>query len=504
MSDTARAHFREFPTPGPAEVPVGPGQLDRLDDSLHFGWAWHRYKYCYRRNEGLRILDAGCGTGVSTLGLARLNRGSTVVGIDASGPALTVAQSRAEAADEGPRVSFLEHDLEERLPTDLGRFDFIVCRGVLGHASHPVRVLENLACILESRGLLVATFPTRGGVAAIRQFRRALAALCPADMPLRDRAELGLELFRSLRPDHPIRRLEFRYSGPNGPHTERLVSAYLGPEPREWVLEEAVADTEAAGLRFLYAAAYAPWSADRAFAPAVPEGLKARISALGEREQAVLVDALDPSMHLDEYRVHACSAEFEPRLPSWPEELQKHPEVVERLVPHVTGLAWPAEPGAAPLPGRPPVYAAVTGALGPIDPAADALFRAVDGVLTCGEIDRLVRGRTGVMQPPGGDSGRWLDLANFGFLTLESTDPREHVDCVHLGPVRDRLECPCPRRWIRACERHGFCSIDPVRPGDPQFPAFEAALKRLDITSLISCSRCPDYVAEEPLAPVGP
>src|SRR5262249_6392272 len=126
MRPDVRAQYEAFPEPSPGEVPIDARQLDRLDDGLHFGWAWHRHRYCYRRADHLRILDAGCGTGVTTLGLARLNPGATVVGLDGSPRSLDLARQRAEVAGM-PTVGFRAHDLDEPLPGDLGGpFDFIV------------------------------------------------------------------------------------------------------------------------------------------------------------------------------------------------------------------------------------------------------------------------------------------------------------------------------------------------------------------------------------------
>src|SRR5690242_16715676 len=118
MRDAVREQYDAFPDPSPAAVPIGPEQLDRLDDGLHFGWAWHRYRYAYRRNDGLRILDAGCGTGLSSLMLARLNPGAKVIGVDASPRALELARERAAAAG-GLDVEFRQHDLDEPLPGGL-------------------------------------------------------------------------------------------------------------------------------------------------------------------------------------------------------------------------------------------------------------------------------------------------------------------------------------------------------------------------------------------------
>ena len=74
----------------------------------------------------------------------------------------------------------------------------------------------------------------------------------------------------------------------------------------------------------------------------------------------------------------------------------------------------------------------------PLDHRSDLLFRLADGRRSCDEIDRALYDQTRVAEPREARQGRWLDLANHGFVLLESPDPRQHVDCVHLGPIRDR------------------------------------------------------------------
>src|SRR5438270_11280452 len=87
---------------------------DRLDEQLHYGRAWHRYRYCFRRAESLWILDAGCGTGRSAVWAARLNPGASVLGVDASAAAIGFARERAEAAGlGGGPVEFRVHDPAE-------------------------------------------------------------------------------------------------------------------------------------------------------------------------------------------------------------------------------------------------------------------------------------------------------------------------------------------------------------------------------------------------------
>ncbi|MEO6811079.1 MAG: hypothetical protein ABI353_18370, partial [Isosphaeraceae bacterium] len=338
----------------------------------------------------------------------------------------------------------------------------------------------------------------RGGRRPIQQFREAVEALSPKGAPLADRARIGLELFAALRPDHPIRQYEAQTSGPAGPTADRLVTGYLNEAERDVDLAEAVATVERAGLAFLYAAAGHPWQPDRIFQGAIPKELQARVADLEDRERTLLMDALDPTLHRDEHRIYASAAEFEPRLPSWPEEREAQPDSFDRLIPHLTGLAAPAGIDPDPANGRGRVsYRVVTGMLGEIDRRSHLMAAAVDGRRTCGQIDQLLYDQTGNAESAATRQARWLDLANYGFVLLEAPDPRQHVDCIHLGPIRDRLDCPCPRRWVRACERHGFCTIDLSPVEDPRAPALAAALKRLKIAKVAVCGQCPDYVPEE-------
>jgi len=40
MSNAAREFFDAHPSPSPDVVPIGPSQLERIDDDLHLPWSW--------------------------------------------------------------------------------------------------------------------------------------------------------------------------------------------------------------------------------------------------------------------------------------------------------------------------------------------------------------------------------------------------------------------------------------------------------------------------------
>jgi len=153
--------------------------------------------------------------------------------------------------------------------------------------------------------------------------------------------------------------------------------------------------------------------------------------------------------------------------------------------------------------GRSPLgtvsYRAVTGASGPIDARTHALFQEVDGRRSCEAVDQIVATASGFAEPNEIRTKRWLDLANNGFIILESRDDRQRYACVHRGPIRDRLDCACPRRWVRGCELHQNCTIDAIPEGDARRPALLRAMERLRISEPTVCAECPDFDPE----PVG-
>jgi ubiquinone/menaquinone biosynthesis C-methylase UbiE len=85
--------------------------------------------------EGMRLLDAGCGSGVLSRHLARQHSDCTVIGCDIS--ETRVRQARDTAMDI-PNLHFDVRDLSQ-LDYPEGHFDVIVCRYVLQHLPQEIR-----------------------------------------------------------------------------------------------------------------------------------------------------------------------------------------------------------------------------------------------------------------------------------------------------------------------------------------------------------------------------
>jgi magnesium-protoporphyrin O-methyltransferase len=91
---------------------------------------------------GLRVLDAGCGTGALAVEAAR--RGAAVLAIDLSPTLVALARERQPVFDGGGSIDFRAGDM---LDPSVGTFDFVVGMDSLIHyeADDAVRVLAGLA-----------------------------------------------------------------------------------------------------------------------------------------------------------------------------------------------------------------------------------------------------------------------------------------------------------------------------------------------------------------------
>ena len=137
----------------------------------------------------MQLLDAGCGSGAITIGLARRTAPGRLVGIDLE-PG-QVARARALAAQrQATNVRFAAADLY-RLPFPDGSFDAAFAHNVLEHLADP------LAAMLEIRRVL-----RPGGVVGVRDPDFGTAVLSPP-IPLVERAGRLLVRLRALGGGRP-------------------------------------------------------------------------------------------------------------------------------------------------------------------------------------------------------------------------------------------------------------------------------------------------------------
>jgi SAM-dependent methyltransferase len=89
-----------------------------------------------------RVLDVGCGTGATTLAMARrLGSAAQCTGVDISAPMLELARQRAR--NEGIEAQFVQADAQTR-EFPAGHFDFIASRFGVMFFADPVAAFANL------------------------------------------------------------------------------------------------------------------------------------------------------------------------------------------------------------------------------------------------------------------------------------------------------------------------------------------------------------------------
>ncbi|MEI6065151.1 MAG: class I SAM-dependent methyltransferase, partial [Pseudanabaena sp. ELA748] len=153
--------------------------LDEPPPGYNWRWNWQAaHSFCTGQKSAkndIRILDAGCGSGVSTEYLVHLNPEAAVVGIDLSEGTLAVAKERCQRSG-ATRVDFHHLSLFDADQLE-GEFDLINSVGVLHHTADPIRGIQALANKLAPSGLLHIFVYSELGRWEIRLMQQAIALL---------------------------------------------------------------------------------------------------------------------------------------------------------------------------------------------------------------------------------------------------------------------------------------------------------------------------------------
>ena len=105
-----------------------------------------------RLGPGMSLLDAGCGPGTVTTGLARTVSPGNVVGLDAAPGVLEHARGHAQE-ERVDNVTFIAGDVYA-LDFPEGAFDVVYANQLLQHLADPVRAISEMRRVLKPGGLL--------------------------------------------------------------------------------------------------------------------------------------------------------------------------------------------------------------------------------------------------------------------------------------------------------------------------------------------------------------
>lgn len=269
--------------------------LDEPPPGYNWRWNWQAaYSFCTGqkpKKNNIRILDAGCGSGVSTEYLVHLNPEASVIGIDLSEGTLAVAQERCQRS-RANRVEFKHLSLFDADQL-AGEFDLINSVGVLHHTADPIRGIQALANKLAVGGLLHIFVYSELGRWEISLMQKAIALL-QGDRrgDYVDGVKVGREIFANLPKTNCIRRREEdRWAAEN--HRDAcFADMYVHPQEIDYNVNTLFELIDASGLEFLGFSNPQVWDLDRLIGKA-PDLIE-RAKNLSERDRYRLLEVLDP------------------------------------------------------------------------------------------------------------------------------------------------------------------------------------------------------------------
>jgi len=238
-----------------------------------------------------RILDAGCGTGVSTDYLCHLNPTASVLAVDISAGALELARERTRRSGAIQQVRELR--IEQRSLLDLAGeepFDYINSVGVLHHLDQPEQGLKALADRLRPGGLLHLFLYADGGRWEIHRTQRSLMRLGAGSGA--EGLQLGRQLFQSLPETNRLRRHHEQRWALDTHADANFADMYLHPQETSYDIAGLMAFVASAELQFVGFSNPGVWDPARLLSGALLE----RARALPERECWALIEDLDPDI----------------------------------------------------------------------------------------------------------------------------------------------------------------------------------------------------------------
>ncbi len=288
ISDAVAQLYNTYPFP---PDPV----LDEPPPGYNWRWNWlTAYHFCTGQKpakQNIRILDAGCGTGVSTEYLAHLNPNAEVVGIDLSAEALAMAQERCQRS--GANSATFHHlslfDMDQ-LP---GEFDLINCVGVLHHTPDPIRGIQALTQKLAPGGLLHIFVYGELGRWEIRLMQEAIALLQGDKRgDYKDGIHIGRQLFAALPQDNRLRQREQERWSLENQRDAHFADMYVHPQEIDYNIHTVFELIDASGLEFIGWSNPQVWDLERLIGQ--NPDLSERAAGLSERQRYRLIELLDP------------------------------------------------------------------------------------------------------------------------------------------------------------------------------------------------------------------
>jgi SAM-dependent methyltransferase len=239
ITERVRDMYTRFPYPPPDAVAGTRPVSTVLDYARHVLWPWRKDL------SGLRVLDAGCGTGTAAVVIARDFPEVEVLGIDLSETSLEHARELAKKFNVGDNLQLRSLPIE-RVGELNQQFDYIISSGVIHHLDSPDRGLRALTDVLSpSGGIFLMVYATygRAGVYMLQDAMRVLGG----ERDFVERADMARTVIEHLPNQHPFdvaHWADIRWTGDAG-----VVDLLLHVRDRSYTVPQLYELLDGAGLR---------------------------------------------------------------------------------------------------------------------------------------------------------------------------------------------------------------------------------------------------------------
>lgn len=290
VSDAVARLYNTYPFP---PEPI----LDEAPPGYNWRWYWPTvHSFCTGTaptSTSVRVLDAGCGTGVSTEYISHLNPEAEVLGIDLSERAIATATQRCQSSG-ATNVQFRQLSIYDVNQLE-GEFDWINCVGVIHHMPDPLKGLQALASKLAPGGFIHLFVYAAIGRWEISLMQRAIALVQGGQRgDYRDGVQVGRQIFATLPEGNRLKQRERDRWAMENQRDECFADMYVHPQEVDYTLDSLFELIEASGLEFVGFSNPQIWQLDRLLAS--DPALLARAQQLSEKDQYRLVELLDPEI----------------------------------------------------------------------------------------------------------------------------------------------------------------------------------------------------------------
>ncbi|WP_017299908.1 class I SAM-dependent methyltransferase [Nodosilinea nodulosa] len=290
ISDAVASLYNTYPFP---PEPI----LDEAPPGYNWRWYWPTvYSFCTGAapvDGSVRVLDAGCGTGVSTEYISHLNPDADVLGIDLSERAIATATQRCQSSG-ATNVQFRQLSIYDVDQLE-GEFDWINCVGVIHHMPDPLAGLRALATRLAPGGFIHLFVYAAVGRWEISLMQRAIALVQGSQRgDYQDGVRVGRQIFATLPEGNRLKQRERDRWAMENQRDECFADMYVHPQEVDYTLDDLFKLIDASGLEFVGFSNPEVWQLDRLLAQ--DPALLARAKQLPLKDQYRLIELLDPEI----------------------------------------------------------------------------------------------------------------------------------------------------------------------------------------------------------------